>query len=513
MVFSFEADDDEMELSYGTEDDADDIADFYKDAFDDSDYIIVKEQEEKDEYEVRGYIGDTYFKIEAEEAKRDEEEYFDCVVTVELEFSKEPEASDAQDIEDSPTKADTEDTSDTQDILEEEDSDQDDNIEKPNPYVLLNNMEHTLVKRFEGDDSISFDELFLSPENHIILVGGTAADKGEITRIGDAIFHTSIEDYSGNCSDALIAKLDFEGNIIWQQQFPTETSYLLYRGIADNKDGTYTFVYFFDEFNPPTSVTVDSDGNIITQEEADEYSSENSPRSYITVKSVSEGDNIKCEIVDDSIESDYPTLGVNKIDLGSNGYLFYTGVFQDDSVNDILPGFHTADYGLYAEFIDISYYTDKEYCDKYAGDLLVIKTDVEGYIDWHRFCGGSGDDEASLAVAGSDGNYYFKGYTWSLDGDVPDWPRAITNGYMLTGAVDGPDQEPTYHDWYLILDEYGNLIYSQCQSPPFEKIPAVRCFEMPGGKYVYFENEWILPEGEEDWLYNYKSRINIYLAE
>ena len=504
VVFSFEADGDEMELSYGTEDDVDDIADFYKDTFDDSDYIIVKEREEKDEYEVRGYIGDTYFEIEAEEAKRDEEEYFDAVVTIELEFGQEPEASDAQDADSIQAEADAEDTSESQ-----EDEPEDD-LAEPSPYVLLNNMEHTLVQCFEGEDSIYFSKLFLSSDNHIILIGGTAADEGNLTRIGSATYDTSLYDNAGNCSDALIAKLDFEGNIIWRQQFPTTNSGIYYYEISDNGDDTYTFAYMPGNDNSKIlSVTVDIDGNIITQEETDDQFDYNYPRSYITVKSVSGGEKIKCEIVDDSIESDYPTLGVNKIDLGSNGYLFYTGVSKDSSVNDILPGFHAADYGLYAELIDTIYHTDKEYCDNYAYDLLVIKTDDEGYIDWHRFCGGSGGDGADFAAADSDGNYYFKGSTWSLDGDVPDWPRAITDSW--TG--EGSDKYPTSHDWYLILDADGNLIYSQCQSPPFDIISAERCFEMPGGKYMYFENDRFLPEGAGDWLYNYKSRINIYYAQ
>jgi Leucine-rich repeat (LRR) protein len=85
VVYYFESDDEESELSYGTTDDIDDIVEFYQDEFDDSDYIITKEKEDKDEYEIEGYIGNTHFEIEAEEARRDEGEYFDYVVTISIE--------------------------------------------------------------------------------------------------------------------------------------------------------------------------------------------------------------------------------------------------------------------------------------------------------------------------------------------------------------------------------------------------------------------------------------------
>jgi predicted small secreted protein len=98
VVYYFESDDEESELSYGTTDDIDDIVEFYQDEFDDSDYIITKEKEDKDEYEIEGYIGNTHFEIEAEEARRDEEKYFDYVVTISTEpFEEEKSEYDETD--------------------------------------------------------------------------------------------------------------------------------------------------------------------------------------------------------------------------------------------------------------------------------------------------------------------------------------------------------------------------------------------------------------------------------
>ena len=86
VVFEFEVDENEFELSYGTTDDIDDIIEFYQDEFEDEDYNIIEEVADKDEYSVEGYIDDIYFEIEVEEATRDEGDYFDYIVTIDIEF-------------------------------------------------------------------------------------------------------------------------------------------------------------------------------------------------------------------------------------------------------------------------------------------------------------------------------------------------------------------------------------------------------------------------------------------
>ncbi len=86
VVFEFEDDENEFELSYGTTDDIDDIIELYQDEFEDEDYNIIEEVADKDEYSVEGYIDDIYFEIEVEEATRDEREYFDYIVTITTEI-------------------------------------------------------------------------------------------------------------------------------------------------------------------------------------------------------------------------------------------------------------------------------------------------------------------------------------------------------------------------------------------------------------------------------------------
>ncbi len=82
IVYSYEYDEGEWEIEYGTEDDVDDVMDFYQDEFEDEDYTITDEKEAKDEYSVEGVIDEYEFEIEAEESRGDLEKYFDTVVTV-----------------------------------------------------------------------------------------------------------------------------------------------------------------------------------------------------------------------------------------------------------------------------------------------------------------------------------------------------------------------------------------------------------------------------------------------
>ncbi len=87
IVFSYEMKGDKCKIKYGSEDDVDDIMEFYQDEFEDEDYSIFGEDIDDDEYSVEGIIDDITFEIEVEEAKRDKEEkYFDTVVEVEIIF-------------------------------------------------------------------------------------------------------------------------------------------------------------------------------------------------------------------------------------------------------------------------------------------------------------------------------------------------------------------------------------------------------------------------------------------
>jgi hypothetical protein len=74
-------------------------------------------------------------------------------------------------------------------------------------------------------------------------------------------------------------------------------------------------------------------------------------------------------------------------------------------------------------------------------DFWIVKTDVNGVIEWETSLGGSLDDLARAAVE-VDGNYYVAGFSASSDGDVG-------GNY---GGQDG---------WLVKLDASGNLVWEQ----------------------------------------------------
>ncbi len=86
VVFSFEVDEEEMVIECGTNDDIDDIAEFYSEEFDSDDYIITELSDtEKDEYECKGIFDDELeFEIEVEESYGKLKEFFDFIITIEI---------------------------------------------------------------------------------------------------------------------------------------------------------------------------------------------------------------------------------------------------------------------------------------------------------------------------------------------------------------------------------------------------------------------------------------------
>lgn len=74
-------------------------------------------------------------------------------------------------------------------------------------------------------------------------------------------------------------------------------------------------------------------------------------------------------------------------------------------------------------------------------DFWIVKTDINGVIEWETSLGGSLDDLARAAVE-VDGNYYIAGFSASSDGDVG-------GNY---GGQDG---------WLVKLDASGNLVWEQ----------------------------------------------------
>ena len=90
IVYESDADDDEITIRYGVEDDLDDVADFYKDHFDDNDIVLDDETDNNTRYAAEGVYKDFLFKLRATSPSGEyEKQVFETVVKIEIEFVEE----------------------------------------------------------------------------------------------------------------------------------------------------------------------------------------------------------------------------------------------------------------------------------------------------------------------------------------------------------------------------------------------------------------------------------------
>lgn len=86
IVFEYEEDDEEVEITFGSKDDVDEVMDFYQDFFEDEGIVLTYEQVDKDEYKAEGQIEDFLFEIEVEEPWGDSEKFYKSITTIEIEY-------------------------------------------------------------------------------------------------------------------------------------------------------------------------------------------------------------------------------------------------------------------------------------------------------------------------------------------------------------------------------------------------------------------------------------------
>ncbi|MBN2879087.1 MAG: hypothetical protein JXN65_05585 [Clostridia bacterium] len=97
IIFEYEGDDEEVTIKYGTEDDVEDVMEFYQDYFEDEGIVLDEETEDKGEYSASGFFEEFLFEISVEEAKGDiEEKVFSSVAEVTIEFLTDEEIEERQ---------------------------------------------------------------------------------------------------------------------------------------------------------------------------------------------------------------------------------------------------------------------------------------------------------------------------------------------------------------------------------------------------------------------------------
>lgn len=142
---------------------------------------------------------------------------------------------------------------------------------------------------------------------------------------------------------------------------------------------------------------------------------------------------------------------------------------------------------------------------KYSHDIWVVKTDINGTIEWQKSYGGSSFDIGAAIVQDADGGYVFTGTTMSTDGDVVgsnatadlssdiwvvkinatgdiQWQKCVggtssetgraliktkDGGYLLGGSMGSDNAAVTgWHGandiWLAKLDGVGNIQWQKC---------------------------------------------------
>ena len=143
---------------------------------------------------------------------------------------------------------------------------------------------------------------------------------------------------------------------------------------------------------------------------------------------------------------------------GSDFWLFKTnpsdlvwqkcyGGSNDEAANDLIE---TADGGLLLAGYTSS--SDGDIGNHYGQeDAWLVKTGIDGALEWEKTYGGSGNDRANQVLQTADGGYIIAGYTDSADG--------------LPGKNTG-DQDA----WLIKVDHNGNLQWQQTYGGPFDDV-------------------------------------------
>lgn len=155
IVFNYKEKNNEVQLEYGSKDDVDDIIEYYQDLLEDSDYIIYEEEVDNDEYKAKGRSDEWEFDIEVEEARHNLSEFYDTVVTIELE-QIEGEQGDQ-------VKNEVEDTSSiANDSSQEKDDNPDKQIKISDEDLFFEGIKNLTLRQLDNMDSNLFEGLFLS---------------------------------------------------------------------------------------------------------------------------------------------------------------------------------------------------------------------------------------------------------------------------------------------------------------------------------------------------------------
>jgi len=273
-------------------------------------------------------------------------------------------------------------------------------------------------KTIGGSDWDYFSSIIEDNEGNYVAVGFTGSNDYDIT------------DGNNGYADALIVKIDTEGNVIWDKTIGGSKSEH-FDSIIEDSEGNYVAVGFTasndyeitdgnNGFSDALIVKFDTEGNVIWDKtiggsDTDSFSSiiEDNEGNYVAVGytssnnlDINDGNNGSSDALIVKIDTEGNVIWDKTI--GGSSYDGLNSIIEDSEGNYVAVG-HTSSNDL-----DI---TDG---NNGSSDALIVKIDTEGNVIWDKTKGGSSYDELNLIIEDSEGNYVAVGLTISNDYDITD---------------------------------------------------------------------------------------------
>jgi len=295
--------------------------------------------------------------------------------------------------------------------------------EQKDIWLCKTDQEGDLVwdKKYGGSKSDGAVRLLKRNDNNYYIIGDTDSSDGDITY-----------DPYPNSSDIFVLSIDSLGNILWDKIYGgsardlasnatiKEDGSIIIAGVTTSCDGDVSNCYGFYDF---WILKIDNTGQKVW------------------------------DLVIGSSTQDWSTIIINTSDGGSltggwTGQPFYPG-----GNITCLP------YGIFT-------------------DMLLVKIDSTGNIEWQQCYGGSNDEGISDIISVENG-YMLLCMTNSGDGDVAD------AGYHL-GYVNSGTQ--TFDMWVINVDFQGNYLWSKCYGGSSMEVNG-RIFKTSKGFRIFCEAE------------------------
>jgi uncharacterized delta-60 repeat protein len=266
-------------------------------------------------------------------------------------------------------------------------------------------------------------------------IGGTNDDAAysiQQTSDGGYIVAGRTWSFGAGNNDILIIKLNSSGNIQWSRAIGG-TNHDLVNSIQQTSDGGYIVAGWTNSFVTGGGfliIKLNSSGNI-QWSRAIGGTNINEARS---IQQTSDGGYIVAGIIDISTVND-----ILIIKLDSSGNIQWSRAIGGTNDDDAYSIQQTSDGGYIVAGSTNSFG---------AGDFdfLIIKLDSSGNIQWSRAIGGTGYDDAYFIQQTSDGGYIVAGWTWSFGagGDVLIIKLNSSGNIQWSRAIGGTSNDGAY---------------------------------------------------------------------